>query len=197
MHKFWQWGATIDRVTSRQLKNDWKVSLQSMFIIMNAGTVFNSSTPCSGWSAKPGNATFFTHKRSFFDFLENPNPESHRASHVSLGPGMPGPSGTQLLIVAVCACALHAQLHTANVEINVYFPGGFLRSDSRVFLSSENNNEVRVISNDTQLKINVFGKCMTCSLHAEPRSQEYSRWWTLRGILNVSAILEYSWGIIL
>lgn len=140
---------------------------------------------------------FFTHKGSFFDFLENPNPESHRASHVSLGPGMPGPSGTQLLIVAVCACALHAQLHTANVEINVYFPGGFLRSDSRVFLSSQNNNEVRVISNDTQLKINVFGKCMTCSLHAEPRSQEYSRWWTLRGILNVSAILEYSWGIIL
>lgn len=83
---------------------------------------------------------------------------SHRSSRGGLGPGRS--SSTQLLVVAVCACALHAQLQTANVEINVYFPGGFLRSDSRVFLRSENNNEVTVISNDTQLKINVFGKYM-------------------------------------
>ena len=91
-----------------------------------------------------------------FDFPENPTPESHRSSRGGLGPGRSG--STQLLVVAVCACAIHAQLQTANVEINVYFPGGFLRSDSRVFLSSENNNEVTVISNDTQLNINVFGK---------------------------------------
>ena len=98
----------------------------------------------------------------FFDFLENPTPESHRSSRGGLRPGTPAWSGsTRLLVVAVCACALHAQLQTANVEVNVYFPGGFLRSDSRVFLSSENNNEVTVISNDTQLKINVFGKYMS------------------------------------
>ena len=109
-----------------------------------------------------------------FVFLENTNPESQCGSRVSLIPGTPRISGTQFLVVAVCACALHAQLQTANVDINVYFPGGFLSSDSRVFLNSENNNEVRVISNDTQLKINVFGKCMTCLLHAEPLSQEYS-----------------------
>lgn len=83
-------------------------------------------------------------------------------------------SGTHLLVVAVYACALHAQLQTTNVEINVYFPGGLLRSDSRVFLSSENNNEVRVISNDTQLKINVFGK-RVYDLPLEPRFQEYSK----------------------
>lgn len=83
---------------------------------------------------------------------------SHRSSRGGLGPGRS--SSTQLLVVAVCACALHAQLQTANVEINVYFPGGFLRSDSRVFLRSQSNNEVTVISNDTQLKINVFGKYM-------------------------------------
>ncbi|KAL9986473.1 hypothetical protein ACROYT_G000628 [Oculina patagonica] len=87
---------------------------------------------------------------------ENSTTESHRVSGASLGRGRPGPSGTQLLVVAVCACALHAQLQKTNVEINVYFPGGFFRSNSKVFLRSENNNEVRVISNDTQLKINVF-----------------------------------------
>lgn len=135
---------------------------------------FNSSKPWSRWSAKPGNAIFCTHKGFFFDFSENPSPESHRASHVGLGPGTSLSSGTHLLVVAVCACALHAQLQTTNVEINVYFPGGLLRSDSRVFLSSENNNEVRVISNDTQLKINVFGKHVY-DLPLKPRFQEYSK----------------------
>ena len=65
---------------------------------------------------------------------------------------------TQLAVVSICACALHAQLQPVNVGINVYFPRGFLRPDSKVFLNSENNNEVRVITNDTKLKINVFGK---------------------------------------
>ena len=94
----------------------------------------------------------------FYYFPENESSESYHASRRGLGHGTSWSSGTQLLVVAVCACALHAQLQTTNVEITVYFPGGFLRTDSRVFLSSENNNEVRVISNDTQLKINVFGK---------------------------------------
>lgn len=31
-----------------------------------------------------------------------------------------------------------------------------------MFLKSENNNEVRVITNDTSLKINVFGKLLNC-----------------------------------
>ena len=109
----------------------------------------------------------------FFDFSEHPIPESHRSSRGGLAPGTPWSSSTQLLVAAVCACALHAQLQTANVEINVYFPGGFLRSDSRVFLSSENNNEVRVISNDTQLKISVFGRYI--SVRDLPRSQKYSK----------------------
>ena len=109
----------------------------------------------------------------FFDFSEHPTPESHRSSRGGLAPGTPWSSSTQLLIATVCACALHAQLQTANVEISVYFPEGFLRSDSRVFLSSENNNEVRVISNDTQLKISVFGKYI--SVRDLPRSQKYSK----------------------
>ena len=64
----------------------------------------------------------------------------------------------QLMVVAVCACALHAQLQTVNVEINIYFPSGFLRPDTRVFSNSENNNEIRVLTNDTNLKIGVFGE---------------------------------------
>lgn len=80
------------------------------------------------------------------------------SSRTSLNGVGPSPSGTQFLVVAVCACALHAQLQTANVEITIYFPREFLRSDSRVFLKSENNNEVRVATNDTRLKINIFGK---------------------------------------
>ena len=103
---------------------------------------------------------YFLLTRGPFDFPENESFESCRASRGGLGHGTSWSSGTQLLVVAVCACALHAQLQTTNVEINVYFPGGFLRTDSRVFLSSENNNEVRVISNDTLPKINVFGKYM-------------------------------------
>ncbi|KAJ7385349.1 hypothetical protein OS493_016426 [Desmophyllum pertusum] len=89
-------------------------------------------------------------------FEENATAESPTVSRAGRGGGTPGPSGTQFLVVAVCACALHAQLQTTNVEINVYFPKGFLRSDSKVFFKSENNNEVRVITNDTKLKINVF-----------------------------------------
>ena len=97
-----------------------------------------------------------------FVFLDISTPETgNRASRASLGRGATGPSGTQFLVVAVCACALHAQLQKTNVEINVYFPRGLLRSDSKVFLRSGNENEVRVISNDTRLKIHVFGKCVT------------------------------------
>ena len=62
------------------------------------------------------------------------------------------------MVVAVCACVLQAQLQPYNVDINVFFPKGFLRPDSKVLLKSENNNEVLVITNDTSLKINVFGK---------------------------------------
>ena len=62
------------------------------------------------------------------------------------------------MVVAVGACVLQAQLQPYNVDINVFFPKGFLRPDSRVFLKSENNNEVLVITNDTSLKIGVFGK---------------------------------------
>lgn len=64
------------------------------------------------------------------------------------------------MIVAVCACVLQAQLQPYNVDINVFFPKGFLRPDSKVFLKSENNNEVGVVTNDTSLKINVFGKLL-------------------------------------
>ena len=45
-----------------------------------------------------------------------------------------------------------------NVGINVYFPRGFIRPDSKVFLNQENNNKVTLITNDTKLQINVFGK---------------------------------------
>jgi len=167
--KFWQWDATFDRVfknTGTYLEGNFTVEMMS------------ASTKC---------ITFLTHRESFFVFLEKPNPDSNRASRTSLAPGTPRVSGTQFLVVAVCACAIHAQLQTANVDINVYFPGGFLRSDSRVFLSSENNNEVRVISNDTQLKINVFGKCMTSMQYLIPRSTP--RWRTPWEILNVNEIL--------
>lgn len=148
---------------------------------MNAGIAFNSSKLWSGWSAKPGNAIFLTPKGFFFDFSENPTPESHRSSRGGLGPGTPWSGSTHVLVVAVCACALHAQLQTTNVEINVYFPGGFLRSDSIVFLRSENNNEVRVISNDTQLKINVFGKYVyvICLVRRSTRT-----WWWPQKILK-------------
>ena len=64
------------------------------------------------------------------------------------------------MIVALCACALHAQLQPENVDINVYFPRGFFRPDSKVFLNSENNNEIKLITNHTKLKISVFGKCI-------------------------------------
>lgn len=130
---------------------------------MNEGKIPAHQNQITVTSTNSGKAHFSGYSPwILFVPLENSTTESHRVSGASLGRGRPGPSGTQLLVVAVCACALHAQLQKTNVEINVYFPGGFLRSDSKVFLRSENNNEVRVISNDTQLKINVFGKYVTC-----------------------------------
>lgn len=94
-----------------------------------------------------------------FPALGNPTPGIGRCNLGFQGSAPPGTSGvSQLMVVAVCACALHAQLQTVNVEINIYFPSGFLRPDTRVFLNSKNNNEIRVITNDTNLNIGVFGE---------------------------------------
>lgn len=84
-----------------------------------------------------------------------PSPETRSrvlGSHAT--PGLNG--ATPLMVVAVCACVMHAQLQTTNVEITVYFPSGFFRPDTKIFFNSENNNEIAVMGKDTPIKLSVF-----------------------------------------